>query len=264
MTDLARVCFERMRPRDVGEARRRADVAFLPLGSLEWHGVQNPLGTDALKAHRICCMAADKLGGAVFPSVVWGVPRDSFFVSLTGQDADTFARAVGAQPRELTGLGAHGGMDRQEQWLFFQRLLRMSLEHIAGFGFRSIYVCCGHDPLVHWVRPVAIAFERSTRMADRPVTLDWGCEYDAAGLVGDHGGKWETSLMMAADEKLVDLGELTRNPEYRGVGAGTDAVDATREQGEKWMEACASAVAEEARRLVENYPEPPGRHQNSR
>ena len=42
-------------------------VAYIPAGSLEWHGVQNPLGTDGLKAHTICCEAALRYGGVVLP-----------------------------------------------------------------------------------------------------------------------------------------------------------------------------------------------------
>ena len=53
--------FDRMRPEQVKACRERADIAFLPLGSLEWHGVHNPLGLDAIKAHHVCCRAALKL-----------------------------------------------------------------------------------------------------------------------------------------------------------------------------------------------------------
>ena len=96
-------------------------------------------------------------------------------------------------------------------------------------------------------------------MAGQAVTVDCGGEFDAAGLSGDHAGKWETSLMMAVDPAMVDLGEIERNPDYKGVGAGTDAIESTAEQGKAWIEACAAAIAEEARWLVENYPKLPDR-----
>ena len=265
MTEPAQVCFERMRPHQIRECRERADVGFLPLGSLEWHGIQNPIGTDALKAHHVCCVAARKLGGgAVFPPLVWGLPRDSFYVDRRDAVRDKVARAFGTDPERILGFSQHGGMDIQEQWLFYQRLVRMSLEHIAGFGFRSIYILSGHNPLVHWARPVAITFARASRMAGQQVTVDWGGEYDAAGLEGDHGGKWETSFMMAADPAMVDLGEIERNADYKGVGANANAVEAAREQGEQWADACAEAVAREARWLVDNYPELPKRHAHRR
>lgn len=268
MSEKAEVQFERMRPHQIRQCRQRADVAFLPLAALEWHGVQSPVGTDALKAHGVCCAAAERLGGgAVFPSLVWGLPRDSFYVgtsSSLGDIAKPMASALGTDVERLVGTGSHGGMDVQEQWLFYQRLLRMSLEQIAGFGFRSIYICCGHNPLIHWARPVAITFARATRMAGLPVTVDFGGEYDAAGLRGDHGGKWETSLMMAIDPNTVNLGEIERHSEYQGVGCGSDAVESTRQQGQVWLDTCATAIAKEARWLIDNYPQCPLRHVSTR
>jgi len=155
-------------------------------------------------------------------------------------------------------------MDLQEQWLAYQRLLRMCLEHIAAFGFRSIYMCSGHNPIIHWARPVGVAFARASRLAGQPVTVDWSGEFDAAGLSGDHGGQWETSFMLAADPDSVDLGEIEKHPDCKGVGAGVNAVEASREQGEAWVDACAEAIAAEARWLVEHYPALPERHRHSR
>ncbi|MFZ4696011.1 MAG: creatininase family protein [Verrucomicrobiia bacterium] len=276
------VRFEMMRPHQVRECREKADVAFLPLGPLEWHGVQNPLGVDPVKMHHICCIAARKLGGgAVFPSLIWGIPRDSFMVGGGAQrppmegdpiaralgplaDMESAAKVLGIPVEVVRGFSPHGGMDIQEQWLFYQRLVRMSLETIAGFGFRSIYLCSGHAPLVHWSRPVAIAFTRATMMARRVVTTDWGGEGDAAGLRVDHGGKWETSLMMALEPTSVDLAEIARPPGFRGVGCNPNAVESTCEQGAEWTQACASAISAEAQWLVEHYPELPPRHHHTR
>lgn len=269
MTDsTSELRFEYLCPEQVKIRREQADVAFLPLGSLEWHGIQNPLGTDALKAHFICCLAARKLGGGVvFPALLWGVPRDSFYVgtaSSLGPVAEPMAAVLGTDAERIMGFCRHGGMDAQEQWLFFQRLVRMALEQVAAFGFRSVYICSGHNPLLHWARPVAVAFARASSMAEQPVTVNCGNEYDAAGLQGDHGGKWETSLMLAASPEHVDADTLARRPELRGVGAGADAVEANQAQGHAWADTCAAAIAAEARWLVDHYPELPPQHTHGR
>ncbi|MFZ4695924.1 MAG: creatininase family protein [Verrucomicrobiia bacterium] len=263
------VRFELMRPHQVRECRERADVAFLPLGVLEWHGVQAPLGTDSIIAHHLCVLAARKLGGgAVFPAVTWGVPRDSFTIGWTSHQPaphlEVSARELGTTTATTRGFGPHGGMDLQEQWLFYQRLLRMSLETIAGFGFRSIYVLAGHGPFVHFARPACVTFSRATLMAGRPVTTDWSLQGEAAGLDGDHGGKWETSLDMAAEPSSVDLGELQRVPDALGVGSGRNAVESTLDQGRAWAEACAEAISKEARWLVDHHPNLPPRHAHRR
>lgn len=258
------VCIEKMRPVQVAACRRRADVALLPLGAIEWHGVHNPLGVDAIKAHQICCESARKLGGgAVFPALVWGVPMGSFFanrVSSFGDLSEQVARGLETQPERVRGFAEHGGMDIQEQWLFYQRLLRMSLEQIASYGFKSIYIVCGHNPLIFWARPVAIAFARAAQMAGQPVNVDCGGEYDAAGLkFGDHGGKWETSITMAIEPQSVDLDELRNREEFRSVGCGEDALESTAEQGKEWIETCATAIARDARWLVDHHPDLPER-----
>ncbi len=242
--------------------RRRADIAFLPLGVLEWHGVHNPVGVDAIKAHHVCCEAARKLdGGAVFSPLVWGVPRDSFFmntVSLLGDLTEPVAKTLGTTQSRVKGFVDHGGMEVQKQWLFYQRLVRISLEQIAGFGFKSIYIVCGHGPLIYWARPVAIAFARASWMAGQAVTVACGCENDAAGLqLADHGGKCETSLTMAIDPTLVDLDELRNREDYQFIGCGADALESTAEQGSIWIDACAEAIAQAAQRMVDQYPQLP-------
>ena len=101
-------------------------------------------------------------------------------------------------------------------------------------------------------------------MKGRIVTTDVGGEFEAAGLNGDHGGKWETSFMLARDPSLVDLSEFDKHPDLLGVMSGANAVESTEEQGLAWLNECAQAVAQEARWLVENYPELPARHRHRR
>jgi creatinine amidohydrolase len=263
MPESMEVQFERMRPSQIAEARRRADVAFLPLGALEWHGVHNPVGVDATKAQSTCIAAAQKLGGgAVFPPLVYGVPRDSFFmnkVSPLGDLSQPIAAALDTDGQRVRGFCPHGGVDEQEQWLTYQRLVRMALEQVASYGFKSIYICTGHNPLLIWARPVAVAFSRMSWMAGQAVTVNCGNEFDAVDLSGDHAGKWETSLTMAIDESTVDLDELRDRKDYQFVGCGKDALDSTVEQGAAWLDACAEAIAVEARWMVDHYPQlPPG------
>ena len=94
-------------------------------------------------------------------------------------------------------------------------------------------------------------------MAGQVVTVACGNEYDAANLRGDHGGCWETSLMMALEGDLVNLRLIEENSQYGGVGAEADATEASREQGEAWVRACVAAITRETRSLMEAYPNLP-------
>ena len=79
------VCYELLRPEQVKALRDATPIAYVVAGSLEWHGLQNPLGTDSLKAHAICCEAALAGGGVVLPPFYQGMlgytnwgPKDWF------------------------------------------------------------------------------------------------------------------------------------------------------------------------------------------
>ena len=184
--------------------------------------------------------------------------------TMDGVTTEKIATAYNIEKSIVEGYALHGGLDVQEQWLHYQRLLRMSLEQIAAFGFRSIYLLTGHAPLIHFVRPVAVAFTRATRMSGRIVTTSWATEADLVPHEGDHAGRWETSLLMAVDVACVDLEELVFRPEYKGVGAGKNAVESTAELGGQWLEECGAALAEEAQRQVVEYPAPPLCHSHTR
>lgn len=256
---------EMMRPGELRDRRKLADIAFLPLGALEWHGIHNPVGVDFLASHSICCMAARYLGGGVvFPTLVYGLPRDSFLVDQVASVRPKAAEALNTTEQRVRGFTSHGGMDLQEQWLNYQRIVRMGLEQIAGFGFKSIYLVSGHGPLRHFIHPVAVAFTRASVMAGDTITTDFGGEWDAALEKADHAGACETSIMMGLDPTMVDLESLKKEPKFLGVGSGADAVDATAQRGTAWMDKCARALAFEARWLVDNYPKLPLRHHHSR
>ena len=66
------VCYELLRPAQVKALREACPIVYVTAGSLEWHGWHNPLGTDSLKAHAICCEAALRHGGVVLPPFYLG------------------------------------------------------------------------------------------------------------------------------------------------------------------------------------------------
>jgi len=66
------VKYEEMLPHEFEEALQQFSVAYVPVGSLEWHGRHLALGTDSLKAYGILVRAAEKYGGIVVPPTYWG------------------------------------------------------------------------------------------------------------------------------------------------------------------------------------------------
>lgn len=54
------VRLERLRPREIERAMEICPVLFQPLGTIEWHGLHNIVGLDAVKAHHLCVRAAQR------------------------------------------------------------------------------------------------------------------------------------------------------------------------------------------------------------
>jgi creatinine amidohydrolase len=72
MTEFAAVRFELQLPWMFRVSMAKRPVAFIPLGTYEWHGEHLPVGLDALTAHGICLRAATADGGVVLPALHYG------------------------------------------------------------------------------------------------------------------------------------------------------------------------------------------------
>ena len=77
-------------------------VAYLPLGTLEWHGEHLPLGSDAIISHGLMIKAAEKLGGIVMPPIYVGPDRSQ--LQLNGSQLQGMDTADVTTPhRQLDG-----------------------------------------------------------------------------------------------------------------------------------------------------------------
>jgi len=74
--NVKEVRYERLRPAQIVAAREACPVAYLPIGTIEWHGRHNPIGVDTLKAHQLAIRCAQVGGGLVFPPLYYGESRE--------------------------------------------------------------------------------------------------------------------------------------------------------------------------------------------
>jgi creatinine amidohydrolase len=217
------VRLEFLRPKEIEEAQTACPTIFQPLGTIEWHGVHNVVGVDAVKAHALCIRAAQKGGGLVSPPLFGGVG---------GVD----------QPHTFV-------MDPEEN--VFSRLLRPWLEQLcremARDGFRAIIILTGHYGAAQQivVRETAV---RMSRALGIPVlgTPEYILAMDV-GYTGDHGAWGETALMMHLYPGTVDLSRLGEPP-HQGVG-GRDPREASAEDGRKITETIVSRLATLTRKM---------------
>lgn len=180
MMPKAFIRYIRATPMEMKETINKAPFAYVPLGALEWHGDQNVLGLDSIKAEVICERSAELTGGVVFPVVQWG-----------GYDTLNFPYT----------------------FRFKRYLMRRMLEGIAvqlkDMGFEVAVFLSGHYP------PTQIRHlkEMSRRLSikHRGFFVLGMPEFFLAGdidYLGDHAAMWETSMMMAIDPSSVHLENL--------------------------------------------------------
>ncbi|MCL2110825.1 MAG: creatininase family protein [Clostridiales bacterium] len=229
------------------ERRDAMPVAYIGLGILEWHGLQNPLGLDAIKSHGIACHLAEKFGGVVMPPMYWGDHRsdiaeldfDGSFPIPFAEPENDFDHTVpicehyGVEKERLVKDGEHSGS--YGGWEFWEKLLVRAMFQTEAMGFKSIVLIPGH---FHQIDASKRAIERYNGEGGKCRTLvlsEFAFENVGKDLVGDHAASFETSLMLALCPELVDISELDANMAVPNIGViGLDPrKHASKEVGEK-------------------------------
>lgn len=227
------VRFAELRPHQFRERLAQRAVAYLPLGTLEWHGEHLPLGSDALISEGLMCECARQLGGIVMPPIHLGPDRASLQEDgsyLVGMDT---AEGVTTPHRQLDG-----SCYWVSQGLFLQ-LVDAVLTQLARAGFRAVFAD-GHGPSRNsWVTHLEER-EKCFGMKLLGVTAEvrerWRSQMD-------HAARNETSLVMAVRPELVDLTQLDQDRGVwpQGVG-GDDPRDATADEGRRCLETSIETV----------------------
>ena len=70
--DMQEVLYERLTPSEFQDRLKKAPIAYLPLGTLEWHGAHLPLGSDSLQSQAFFIKLARLAGGIVLPPLFLG------------------------------------------------------------------------------------------------------------------------------------------------------------------------------------------------
>ncbi len=181
------------------EVLEQTSLAYVPIGTLEFHGAHLPLATDAIHAHEFCLAAAEQTGGVVLPPTHW---------SPHGHEGWAGSLLV----REET----------------FRALLTDVFTLLCEQGVKFIVACTGHypskqEPAIRKTADDVLQRFPETRFL---VLGPWCHPTDPSA---DHGGKKETALMLALRPNLVHMERLSGQDAMRGITAS--AVDGTAEFG---------------------------------
>lgn len=224
-----KVKYTEMFPSEFEEAINKTPIAYLPLGTLEWHGEHLPLGTDLIESEALMIEIAKKCGGIVLPPLFLGPDRYKLHENkdLIGMD---YAKSTSPQ-KQLIG---------SSYWVsngIFMVLIDAILAQLKRAGFRAVFAD-GHGPSRRsWVENIE---ERENRFGLKlfGVTSDikehWSYQID-------HAAKNETSIMLHLNEVFVKT-DLLNQP---SVGVNGEPLNLSNK---KYGENC----LKNSIRLIEN------------
>ena len=212
---LESVEYARLTPPQFRERLKEAPIAYLPLGTLEWHGEHLPLGSDGLQSEQFLKRLALEAGGMVLPMLYLG--PDSLLM-VEGKEMygmDHWMNRPGN--KQHTPLQQFDGSAYWVPDPVFRDILENSIKQLARAGFQII-VAHGHGPSTLAVLDYWKEWEEKYNVL---IYTCWAWnvrgEYDAEadekagegiGIMIDHAGRNETSLMMYFYPELVQLENL--------------------------------------------------------
>ena len=248
------VRYQLLRPAEAVARRTACPAVYIPIGTLEWHGVHNPLGADTLQAEHLAIICARQGGGLVFPPLYYGESRTEGLMESNAGDRDEIARLMGLdagnfQPDRFI-------FGEQEQNENYQRLLLHILNQAETLGFKVAVLMAGHYPLIDHARAAALVYNKHTRRTGKMLawaTVDYLHLREEYPYAGDHAGGWETSHCMAIDPGLVDISLLPpKGSKLVGAGGKMEPQDATADFGRLIFEQAADKIVREVLHRLEN------------
>jgi len=250
------VRYHMLRPDQIVARRKACPVAYVPIGTIEWHGVHNPPGTDTLQAEGIAVLCARKGGGLAFPPLYYGESRLEALMEANAGDRDQIAAKMDLPPENFSP--EHFPFTPTEQAVSYHKLLLHVLAEVETLGFRVGVLVAGHYPLIDHARAACLQFNQGYRGRKGATMLAWAfVDYllvsDQFDCAGDHAGGWETSHMLALHPQTVDLGLLPpKGEKLIGAGGRLAPQDATAEFGRETLEAAAEVAVSEVRHRLDH------------
>jgi len=223
------VKYEELLPHEFEEALRLFPVAYVPFGSLEWHGRHMALGNDSLKAYGILLKTAEKFGGIVVPPTYWG--------HMNMYDKPC----------------SHQGIPPETVDALFIAIF----QGLVVTGFKVVIGVTGHDvdEQLDSLQKAAVSISADGTAVG--FAMKEGDLYDLEGEKMDHAGYWETSILMYLRPELVDMErikheDLTTEAGHRKAGIlGRDPrTDASAELGEFFVNRMADNIGMKAVELL--------------
>jgi creatinine amidohydrolase len=170
---------ERMLPWQLRAELAKRPVAYVPLGTYEWHGEHLPVGLDALTSHGLCLRAAEQDGGIVLPPLYYGTG---------GGHSDYPWSMMMPGPQEI------------------ESQLAFTIGKLKSFGFKLVVLFSGHFP----PEQLDLIDRLASAHSDATIKIV-ACavnRIEGLSIAPDHAGLFETTLLAALHRALVQLDKL--------------------------------------------------------
>lgn len=225
-------------------------VVLLPMGALEQHGHHMSMNVDVLLPTAVCQRVAERVNGLVAPPLSYGYKSQqqsgggNHYPGTTSLDGMTLTHTVQDIIRELARHGVR------------------NLAIMNGHFENSMFIVEGIDLALRELRYAGIDDFRVMTLSywdfvDAPDVLKTLYPEGFQGWDIEHGGLFETSLMLSLYPDLVDLRQVVDHPAAtfppydmfpvvpeRTPTPGTlsSARDASREKGDLILRVCVDGI----------------------
>ncbi len=251
---MEKVRYEEMLPHEIVARRKKFPAAFIGLGGLEWHGEHLGVGNDALKATKLCELAAEASGGFAMPTLWFGEPRTSHLMEANARDRAEIAEKM-RLPRGNFTTG-HFGVSAGDQVRFYRQLIFHVLVQMNTLGMKAVCLLSGHYPLKAWADKAIARFHGIKRFAGTRafcgIEFHYPLRPGRERVGGDHAAHWETSYLWYLRPDCVDLSVyLGREDEpLVGVGGRDPRRHASVALGRRACRLIVAGMAAKARQLI--------------
>ncbi len=123
-----------MKPTHLNEFVKHSEkgTAFLPLGTIEWHGEHLPIESDLMVAQRICELLSKKFGGYLLPPIYLG----------TDQTERIKGKSLRGMDRRLRKK-LQGSLYYLKPNLFYEVVASL-VQNLIDQGYKKIVIVTGH------------------------------------------------------------------------------------------------------------------------
>ncbi|CAM3631862.1 creatininase family protein [Erysipelothrix urinaevulpis] len=232
----------KLRPGQLLTRLDQASIAYIPLGTVEWHGRHNPLGVDTIKAEALCQSCAKITGGIVMPPI--------YGAADAHWDA---GHGIGIGMDAVAGFMLPGNYYHVETSVLVGYIGSI-VKNLLDRGIKMVVLISGHNPPVQddMMKQIAYQFKHDNGLEPVLAFMEFEALEDGHPLkYGDHAGGYETSYMMHLCPDLVDLSKNDKMLiEDLGVGTEIPVKESNADLGRQHFEIQIETLS---KRIINSY-----------